>query len=108
MSDVSASRSTGPGSAPPTGVLLVNLGSPDAATPEAVRRYLREFLSDPAVVDWPRWLWLPILHGIILRTRPTRSAALYRRVWTDAGSPLIEISRRQARSGSETRVVFAA
>lgn len=82
----------------PTGALLVNLGSPDAPTADAVRRYLKEFLSDPAVVDWPRWLWLPILHGIILRTRPARSAALYRRVWTSSGSPLIDISMRQTRA----------
>ncbi|MDG2148541.1 MAG: ferrochelatase [Planctomycetota bacterium] len=86
----------------PTGVLLINLGSPDAPTPEAVRRYLKQFLSDPAVVDWPRWLWLPILHGIILRTRPARSAALYERVWTDNGSPLIDISQRQAQALQRT------
>jgi ferrochelatase len=77
-------------------VLVVNLGSPDAPTAEAVRRYLKEFLSDPAVVDWPRWIWLPILHGIILRTRPARSAAMYQRVWTGEGSPLVDISKRQA------------
>ncbi len=96
----------------PTGVLLVNLGSPDAPEPAAVRRYLAEFLSDPRVVDWPRWLWLPILHGIILRTRPRRSAALYARVWTEAGSPLIDISERQAaalaeRLGDDHRVALA-
>jgi len=77
------------------GVLLVNTGSPEAPTPEALRRYLREFLSDARVVDWPRWLWLPILHGIVLRSRPPRSAALYRRIWTAEGSPLIAISDRQ-------------
>ncbi|PZQ14855.1 MAG: ferrochelatase [Rhodanobacter denitrificans] len=74
--------------APDSAVLLVNLGTPDAPTPAAVRRYLAEFLSDPRVVEQPRWLWLPILHGVILRIRPARSAALYRRIWTEAGSPL--------------------
>lgn len=77
------------------GVLLVNLGTPDAPTPEAVRRYLAEFLWDPRVVDVFRPLWWLILHGIVLRTRPARSAALYRKVWTEAGSPLLVISRRQ-------------
>ena len=65
----------------PFGVLLCNLGSPDAPTPKAVRRYLREFLSDRRVVDLPRWLWWPILHGFILRLRPRRLAKLYRSVW---------------------------
>ena len=73
---------------PLPGVLLVNLGTPDAPTPEALRRYLAEFLSDPRVVDLPRWRWLPILHGIILRTRPARSARAYARIWTERGSPL--------------------
>lgn len=74
--------------APDSAVLLVNLGTPDAPTAAAVRRYLAEFLSDPRVVEQPRWLWLPILYGVILRIRPARSAALYRRIWTEAGSPL--------------------
>jgi len=83
--------------APPvTGVLLANLGTPDAPTPAAVRRYLGEFLSDPRVIETPALLWKPILHGIILRVRPRRSAAAYRRIWTDEGSPLLVISRRQA------------
>jgi protoporphyrin/coproporphyrin ferrochelatase len=73
---------------PDTAVLLVNLGTPDAPTPAAVRRYLAEFLSDPRVVEQPRWLWLPVLHGVILRIRPARSAALYRTIWTPEGSPL--------------------
>ncbi|NIQ53382.1 MAG: ferrochelatase, partial [Gammaproteobacteria bacterium] len=63
------------GDAGPTGVLVTNLGTPAAPTPAAVRRYLAEFLSDSRVIDLPRWLWLPILHGIILRVRPRRSAA---------------------------------
>ncbi len=78
------------------GVLLVNLGTPDAPTTSGVRRYLAEFLSDPRVVEMPRLLWMLILHGIILRTRPARSAAAYRKVWTDRGSPLLAISQDQA------------
>jgi ferrochelatase len=78
------------------GVLLVNLGTPSAPTPAAVRRYLAEFLSDPRVVEIPRVVWLPILHGIILRTRPRRSAHAYAQVWTAEGSPLAAITRAQA------------
>lgn len=81
-------------SAGTTGVLLVNLGTPDDPSPGAVRRYLREFLSDPRVIETPRWLWLTILHGIILRIRPARSAAAYRKIWTSEGSPLLTISQR--------------
>lgn len=81
-----------------TGVLVTNLGTPDAPTPAALRRYLREFLSDPRIVDLPRWLWRPILHGVILRIRPRRSAHAYRRVWTEQGSPLLAISRRQVQA----------
>ena len=80
------------------GVLLVNLGTPDAATPAALRRYLAEFLSDPRVVEIPRALWLPILHGIILRTRPAKSAAKYRSIWLPEGSPLAVWTERQARA----------
>ena len=79
------------------GVLLVNLGTPAAPTPPAVRRYLAEFLSDPRVVELPRWLWLPILHGIVLRTRPARSAQKYAAIWTPDGSPLAVHTARQAR-----------
>ena len=78
------------------GVLLVNLGSPDAPTTKAVRRYLAEFLWDPRVVEIPRLPWWLILHGVVLRLRPRRSAHAYRRVWTDEGSPLLVISRGQA------------
>jgi len=78
------------------GVLLVNLGTPDAPTTGAVRRFLAEFLADPRVVELPRWLWLPILHGVILRVRPRRSAEAYRSVWTPDGAPLLAIARRQA------------
>lgn len=76
------------------GVLLTNLGTPDAPTPAALRRYLGEFLADVRVVNRPRWLWLPILHGIILRIRPRRSAHAYQRVWTTEGSPLLVFARR--------------
>jgi len=77
-------------------ILLVNLGTPDAPTPDAVRRYLAEFLADPRVVELPRWLWLPILHGVVLRTRPAKSAAKYAAIWTAEGSPLAVHTRRQA------------
>ncbi len=78
------------------GVLLANLGTPDAPTPGAVRRYLAEFLSDPRVVEIPRIVWKPILHGIILNTRPRKSAHAYAQVWTDQGSPLAAITAQQA------------
>jgi len=71
------------------GVLLVNLGTPDAATPAAVRTYLSEFLSDPRVIEVPQLIWWPILHGYILRTRPAKSAKAYQKIWTDRGSPLL-------------------
>ncbi len=78
-----------------TGVLLTNLGTPDAPTPAALRKYLAQFLSDPRVIETPRWLWWFILHGVILRVRPRRSAKAYREVWTEAGSPLLAISEKQ-------------
>jgi ferrochelatase len=81
-----------------TGVLLVNLGTPDAPTTAAVRRYLAEFLSDPRVVELPRLLWLPILHGIVLRVRPAKSAAKYASIWTEHGSPLAYWTIAQARA----------
>lgn len=77
------------------GVLMVNLGTPDAATPQAVKRFLAEFLSDRRVVDTPRWLWWPILHGIILPFRSPRVAKLYKSVWMEGGSPLMVFSQRQ-------------
>ena len=80
------------------GVLLVNLGTPDAAEAGAVRRYLAEFLSDRRVVEIPRAAWLPILHGVILRTRPARSAHAYAQVWREDGSPLAAITRAQAQA----------
>lgn len=77
-------------------IFLVNLGSPDAPTTPALRRYLAEFLSDKRVIDLPRWQWLPILHGIVLRTRPKKSAEAYQSIWTAEGSPLIQTTYRQA------------
>lgn len=71
------------------GVLLVNLGTPDDPSPGAVRRFLDEFLSDPRVVEFPRVLWWPILHGYVLRVRPARTSAAYQKIWTDSGSPLL-------------------
>ena len=79
-----------------TAVLLCNLGTPDAPTAPAVRRYLAQFLSDPRVVEIPRLVWWPILHGIILRTRPAKSAAKYASIWTPEGSPLRVWSDKQA------------
>ena len=78
------------------GVLLINLGTPDAPETPAVRRYLAEFLRDPRVIEIPRFAWLPILHGIVLRTRPAKSAHAYKLVWTDEGSPLAAITCKQA------------
>src|SRR5262252_1874186 len=80
-----------------TAILLVNLGTPEAPTASAVRRYLREFLSDRRVVELPRALWNPILHGIVLRTRPRRSAARYAAIWTPDGSPLRIYTEQQAK-----------
>ncbi len=81
--------------APKVGVLLVNLGTPDAPTPAAVRRYLAEFLTDPRVVEIPSAVWRPILHGIVLRTRPAQSAKKYALIWTKDGSPLLVHSLKQ-------------
>lgn len=91
------------GRASATGVLLVNLGTPDAPTPAALRRYLAEFLWDRRVVEIPRAVWWAILHGIILRVRPAKSAAKYAAVWTPDGSPLLAIGRRQ-QAGVQARL----
>ena len=80
---------------PKIGVLLVNLGTPDAPTAPAVRRYLKQFLSDRRVVEIPALLWQPILRGIILNTRPQKSAKAYAKVWTDRGSPLASFTIAQ-------------
>jgi ferrochelatase len=84
------------GTAPKTAVLLCNLGTPDAPTPSAVRRYLAEFLSDERVVEIPRAVWWLILHGVILRTRPAKSARKYASIWTPEGSPLRVWTAKQA------------
>ena len=78
------------------GVLLTNLGTPDAPEKSALRRYLKEFLWDPRVVEVPRPLWWMILNGVILNIRPARSAAAYKTVFTEEGSPLLVHSQRMA------------
>jgi len=97
---------------PRIGVLLINLGTPDAPDAGAVRRYLAEFLSDPRVVEIPQWLWQPILRGPILLTRPRKSAHAYAQVWTKEGSPLAVNTRDvaialQGRFGSEVIIDWA-
>ena len=77
------------------GILITNLGTPEAPTPSAIRKYLAEFLWDPRVVEIPRPIWWLILHGIILRTRPRAKSGDYKKVWTDEGSPLLVISKQQ-------------
>src|SRR5258708_39905452 len=79
-----------------TAILLVNLGTPNAPTPQAVRRYLKQFLSDPRVIEIPRALWLPILHGFVLNTRPRKSAQKYASIWSSEGSPLKVHTEEQA------------
>ncbi|WP_313435697.1 ferrochelatase [Novosphingobium sp.] len=106
------SPSTQPSLSGGIGVLLVNLGTPDAPTPSAVRRYLAEFLSDRRVVEIPAIAWQPILRGVILRTRPAKSAHAYRQVWTEEGSPLAAITRAQGarlqeRLGARAKVDWA-
>jgi ferrochelatase len=95
-----------------TGILLVNLGTPDAPTTKALRRYLAEFLWDRRVTELPRLFWWLVLHGVILRIRPSRSARLYEKVWTENGSPLLSISQAQAQAlqkklGEDFKVVLA-
>jgi protoporphyrin/coproporphyrin ferrochelatase len=81
---------------PKIGIMLINLGTPDAPEERAVRRYLAEFLSDRRVVEIHPLAWKPILHGIVLRTRPKKSAEAYNQIWTNEGSPLRAIAHRQA------------
>lgn len=96
-----------------TGILLTNVGSPDAPTAKAVRPYLAEFLGDRRVIELHPLLWKPVLHGILLNTRPRRSARLYQNIWGDEGSPLVAILRKQAQGlqallaagGEETPIV---
>jgi protoporphyrin/coproporphyrin ferrochelatase len=85
------------GTQPQIGVLLVNLGTPEAPTIPALRRYLKQFLSDPRVVEVPRLMWLPFLNVVILNTRPAKSAIKYATIWTDEGSPLRIHTQTQAR-----------
>lgn len=95
----------------PIGVLIAQLGSPDAPTPQALRPYLKQFLSDTRVIDYSPFIWQPILHGIILNTRPRRSAHLVQRIWLAEGSPLLVYSQQQVeglqvRLGGDYRVVL--
>ena len=90
------------GEVPAVGVLLVNLGTPDAPDTPSLRRYLREFLLDPRVIELPRFTWWLILHLFILTTRPKQSAELYKKIWWKEGSPLLVISNRQAAALQET------
>jgi len=101
-----------PVATPKIGVLLVNLGTPDAPTKSAVKRYLKQFLSDRRVVEIPQIIWQPILRGIILNTRPRKSAQAYAKVWTDKGSPLAfftagQAAALQARMGKSADVRYA-
>ncbi|MGS0825804.1 ferrochelatase [Shewanella sp. 0m-8] len=82
-------------SVPPFGVLLVNLGTPDSPTAADVKKFLKQFLSDPRVVDLSPWIWKPILNCIILNTRPSKVAKLYQSIWWEDGSPLMVISQKQ-------------
>ena len=84
--------------APKIGVLLINLGTPNTPEPGSVRLYLKEFLSDPRVVEIPQLVWQPILRGAILTTRPKKSSHAYKQVWTEEGSPLAAITRQQAKA----------
>jgi ferrochelatase len=92
-------------------VLLINLGTPDAPTSKRVKRYLADFLSDPRVVELPKLLWLPILYGIILNTRPRKSAKLYQKIWTSEGSPLMvntqKLAEKLAQASTKHRIDFA-
>lgn len=81
-----------------TGVLLINLGTPDAPTAKALRPYLKEFLSNPRIIEIPKWIWWPILHGIILNFRPKKSAEKYAQIWMPEGSPLKVYTERQTDS----------
>jgi len=90
---------SGPGR---VGVLLVNLGTPDTPAPRDIRKYLAEFLSDPRVIEIPRYLWKPILHGIVLRARPKKLEPRYRGIWLEGGSPLLVYSQRQAEGVART------
>ena len=83
------------GSKDKTGVLITNLGTPDAPNAKSLKIYLNQFLSDPRVIEIPKIIWQIILKLIILQIRPRKSAANYKKIWTDKGSPLLDISQRQ-------------
>ena len=85
------------GTTPKLGILLINLGTPEAPTAKALRPYLKEFLSDPRVIEIPRLAWWPILNLIILNTRPKKSALKYASIWTKDGSPLLVHTQKQAK-----------
>ena len=89
------------GSSDKTGILLTNLGTPSAPTAKAVKPYLLEFLSDPRVIEFPKFLWQIILRGVILQIRPSRSAKTYSSIWTPEGSPLLVISKKQLKLVSD-------
>ena len=98
-----------PGDHPPVssgkiGVLLINLGTPDGPDPDSVRRYLKQFLSDKRVVEIPPIIWQLILRGVILNTRPQKSSRAYSKIWTERGSPLADITARQAEAMAKTFV----
>ena len=103
MTLVENSKPTAPGT---IGVLLTNTGTPEAPTPRALRRFLAQFLADQRVIAAPRWLWLPILHAVILNIRPRRSARLYQHIWTPQGSPLLITSQHQVESLRRTLQVL--
>lgn len=89
------------GKKPQIAVLLANTGTPDDPSPEAVRRYLRDYLKDRRIVEMPPFIWLPILYGTVLRKRPAKSAAKYRQIWTPEGSPLVVHARKIAEGLNE-------
>ena len=95
MSEFVGEKNYEHGSPHKTGILLTNLGTPDAPTAKAVKPYLHQFLSDPRVIELPRFFWQIILRGIILQIRPKRSAKNYSKIWTKEGSPLLQIAKKQ-------------
>ena len=97
MASVKGDKTFFHGKSESTGVLLVNLGTPEEPSTPAVRKYLKQFLSDSRVVEIPRLIWLPILHALVLPKRPAKSAENYKKVWTDDGSPLLYFGQRQAK-----------
>jgi ferrochelatase len=99
----SSSRTFKHGEVPSIGILLANLGTPDAPDKASLKRYLAEFLSDPRVIELPKWKWWPILNLIVLQTRPAKSAELYKEIWTEEGSPLLVFAESQ-KEKLETRL----